>query len=46
VVSVQAKFKTGPFGPPELKQQVATRLRERGEPNDARAADAIESYLR
>jgi transcriptional regulator len=45
VVRMQAKFKTGPFGPIELKQQVAAKLRERGEPNDARAADVIESYL-
>ena len=46
VVRMQAKFKTGPFGPPELKQQIADRLRERGNPNDARAADVIESFLR
>lgn len=45
VVRVQAKFKTGPFGPAEVKQQVAARLRERSEPGDARAADVIESYL-
>jgi predicted FMN-binding regulatory protein PaiB len=45
VVRAQAKFKVGPFGPPELKRHVAARLRERGEPNDARAADVIESYL-
>ena len=46
VVRTQAKFKVGPAGPPELKRRVAERLRERGEPNDARAADVIESYLR
>jgi predicted FMN-binding regulatory protein PaiB len=46
VLRVQAKFKTGPFGPVEIKQQVASKLRERGEPGDARAADVIESYLR
>ena len=45
VVRTQAKFKVGPAGPPELKRRIAERLRERGEPNDARAADVIESYL-
>ena len=45
VVRTQAKFKVGPFGPPELKRHVAARLRERGEPNDARAADVIEAHL-
>jgi transcriptional regulator len=46
VVRMQAKFKTGPAGPAELRQRVAGKLRERGEPNDARAAEVIESYLR
>lgn len=41
----QAKFKVAPAGPPELKRRIAAHLRERGEPNDARAADVIESYL-
>ena len=45
IVRTQAKFKVGPAGPPELKRHVADRLHERGEPNDARAADVIESYL-
>jgi transcriptional regulator len=45
IVRTQAKFKVGPAGPPELKRSVAAKLRERGEPNDARAADVIESYL-
>ena len=45
IVRMQAKFKVGPAGPPELKRSVAAKLRERGEPNDARAADVIESYL-
>jgi predicted FMN-binding regulatory protein PaiB len=45
VVRAQAKFKAGPAGPPELRRHVAAKLRERDEPNDARAADVIESYL-
>ena len=45
VVRTQAKFKTGPAGPPELKRRVAEHLLARGEPNDARAAAVIESYL-
>ena len=45
VVRTQAKFKVGPAGPPDLKRHVAAKLRERGEPNDARAADVIEAYL-
>ena len=44
VVRMHAKFKVGPAGPPELKRHVAAKLRERGEPNDARAADVIEAY--
>jgi transcriptional regulator len=46
VVRMQAKFKTGPAGSDELKQHVAAKLRERGGPNDNRAAEVIESYLR
>jgi predicted FMN-binding regulatory protein PaiB len=46
VLRAQAKFKTGPFGTAELKQRVASKLRERGKPGDTRAADVIESYLR
>ena len=42
---MQAKFKVGPASPVETKRRVIRRLRERGEPNDARAADVIESYL-
>lgn len=45
VVTTKAKFKTGPAGTAELKQQVATLLRERGEAGDERAATVIESYL-
>jgi transcriptional regulator len=46
VVRSHAKFKLGPAPPPEdAKRTVVRRLRERGEPNDARAADVIESYL-
>lgn len=40
-----AKFKAGPAGPPNLKRAVAGRLRARGGPGDARAADVIESLL-
>ncbi|MER3420936.1 MAG: hypothetical protein C4290_10615 [Chloroflexota bacterium] len=45
VLETHAKFKAGPAGPPELKRDVAGRLRARGEPGDARAADVIESLL-
>ena len=45
VVRTLAKFKVGPAGPPELKRRVAQHIRERGDPNDARAADVIESFL-
>jgi predicted FMN-binding regulatory protein PaiB len=45
VVKTQAKFKAGPAGPPALKRHVAAKLRERGEPNDARAADVIEAHI-
>lgn len=45
VVATKAKFKTGPAGATELKQQVASLLRERDQPGDERAAEVIESYL-
>ncbi|MCC6178745.1 MAG: FMN-binding negative transcriptional regulator [Chloroflexi bacterium] len=45
VLQAQAKFKAGPFGPPELKRKIASELRRRAEPGDASAADVIESYL-
>jgi len=45
VRETHAKFKVGPAATPEVKREVAERLRERGEPGDARAADQIESYL-
>jgi transcriptional regulator len=46
VVRSHAKFKTGPAGAGETKRRVAAKLRERGEPGDARAADVIEMSLR
>jgi transcriptional regulator len=45
IVRRHVKFKTGPAGTAETKQKVASRLRERGQPGDSRAADIIESYL-
>jgi Putative FMN-binding domain len=45
VLRQHVKFKTGPAGGEEVKRRVSERLRERGEPGDARAADVIESYL-
>jgi predicted FMN-binding regulatory protein PaiB len=45
IVNTRAKFKTGPAGTAQLKRDIAERLRERGEPNDARAADVILSYV-
>ena len=45
IVKTHAKFKVGPAATHEVKRGVAERLRERGEPGDARAADQIESYL-
>lgn len=45
IVSSQARFKTGPYGSPELKRTVIERLRERAAPGDERAAAVIESYL-
>jgi predicted FMN-binding regulatory protein PaiB len=45
IEQVRAKFKVGPYGPDELRHSVAERLRRRGLPTDARAADVIESHL-
>ena len=45
VLRTQARFKVGPFGPVEIKQRVAEKLRERAEPGDACAATVIEAYL-
>lgn len=45
VLRQRAKFKTGPAASRETKQRVVARLRERGAPGDARAADVIEDYL-
>ncbi|MEO8744927.1 MAG: FMN-binding negative transcriptional regulator [Candidatus Dormiibacterota bacterium] len=44
IVRRHVKFKTGPAGSAETKRKVARRLRERGQPGDARAADVIDSY--
>ena len=47
VLSVHAKFKTGPAPPPEgAGLKVAQRLRARNLPGDSRAANVIESYSR
>jgi transcriptional regulator len=45
IVRSHIKFKTGPAGTAATKRRVATRLRERGQPGDLRAADVIEAYL-
>jgi transcriptional regulator len=45
VVRSHVKFKTGPAGTAETKRKVASRLRQRAQPGDARAADVIEAYL-
>jgi predicted FMN-binding regulatory protein PaiB len=45
ILKQHAKFKTGPAATRQTKERVIARLRERGEPGDARAADVIESYL-
>jgi hypothetical protein len=45
VVSVRPKFKLGQNRPPQTRRTVIARLRERGRPNDARAADALEATL-
>jgi transcriptional regulator len=45
IVRRHIKFKAGPAGTPATKRRVAERLRERGRPGDARAADVIEASL-
>ena len=45
VERVRTKFKLGQNRPPETRRQIVKFLRERGRPNDARAADALESTL-
>ena len=45
VERVRTKFKLGQNRPPETRRKVVQFLRERGRPNDARAADALESTL-
>ena len=45
VERVRTKFKLGQNRSPETRRQVVKFLRERGRPNDARAADALESTL-
>jgi uncharacterized protein len=42
---VRTKFKLGQNRPAETRRQVVQFLRNRGRPNDARAADALESTL-
>jgi predicted FMN-binding regulatory protein PaiB len=39
------KFKLGQNRPPETRREVVRRLRERGRPGDARAAEALEWTL-
>lgn len=46
VRATQAKFKVGPAVPAARKREVARRIRARGLPEDARAADVIEASLR
>jgi transcriptional regulator len=43
ILEAEAKFKLGPAGDARLKLQVASRLRERANPGDLRAADVIEA---
>jgi predicted FMN-binding regulatory protein PaiB len=45
VRATRAKFKVGPAVPAERKREVARRIRARGRPEDARAADVIEASL-
>ena len=45
VERVRTKFKLGQNRPPEIRRKIAQFLRERGRPNDARAAEALESTL-
>jgi predicted FMN-binding regulatory protein PaiB len=45
VERVRTKFKLGQNRPAETRRKVVQFLRERGRPNDARAAEALESTL-
>ena len=45
VRATRAKFKVGPAVPAPRKREVARRIRARGRPEDARAADVIEASL-
>jgi hypothetical protein len=45
IVRRHIKFKTGPAGTAETKRKVAGRLRESGQPGDARAAEVIEASI-
>ena len=45
VERVRTKFKLGQNRPPETRRKIVQFLRERGRPNDARAAEALESTL-
>jgi uncharacterized protein len=45
VERVRTKFKLGQNRPPETRRNIIQFLRERGRPNDARAAGALESTL-
>jgi len=45
VERVRTKFKLGQNRPPETRRNIIQLLRERGRPNDARAAAALESTL-
>jgi hypothetical protein len=45
IVRRHVKFKTGPAGAAGTKLKVASRLRERGQPGDIRAADVIEASV-
>ena len=45
VARVRVKFKLGQNRPPETRRKIVQFLRERRRPNDARAAEALESTL-
>ena len=45
VERVKVKFKLGQNRPPETRRKIVEFLRERGRPNDVRAAEALESTL-
>lgn len=45
VTRTRVKFKLGQNRPPETRREVVRRLRERGRPGDARAAEALEWTL-